>query len=102
MSNVKKPLLSYSEHLERAEVFDIHNENKQMPAKRRTKRAKSSGRKSRGRKRLLKGGHKLIHGKIKLKLKGYGTQTVNACQLVRFVPLSKLKTAARKVLSRSP
>lgn len=80
------------------------------PAPTRRKRSKSrSSKKSRSSTR--RGGRKtktrvtkvkLINGKVALRIKGYpGIQRLGASQLVRFVPLNKLKVAAKRVLGTS-
>jgi hypothetical protein len=47
-------------------------------------------------------GIKFSKGRLALRLAGYsGVQRLAPSQLVRFIPLSKLKQAARKVLSRT-
>lgn len=42
---------------------------------------------------------RLVKGKVSLRIQGYpGTQKIGASQLVRFIPLNKLKIAAKRVL----
>lgn len=45
---------------------------------------------------------RLVKGKVSLRIQGYpGTQKIGATQLVRFIPLNKLKIAAKRVLGSS-
>jgi hypothetical protein len=45
---------------------------------------------------------RLIKGKVALRIKGYpGLTKLGASQLVRFVPLNKLKIAAKRALGTS-
>lgn len=42
---------------------------------------------------------RLVNGKVALRIKGFpGVQRVGASQLVRFVPLNKLRLAAKRAL----
>lgn len=77
------------------------------PAPTRRKRSQSrSSKKNRSSSR--RGGRKtktrvtkvrIINGKVSLRIKGYpGVQRLGASQLVRFVPLNKLKVAAKRAL----
>lgn len=95
----QKPLLHYSEEAERASFFDTEELDPSMP------RRKKSGTKKRGKRRLVgKGlkGIKFSKGRLALRLAGYsGVQKLAPSQLVRFIPLSKLKQAARKVLTKT-
>jgi len=111
------PLVSYSETLQRASVFNPNSEEQDeeeeedsglsdeeeefsdfsessMPARR--KRGAGGGRRGK-----VKGGHRLKAGRINLRIPGFGLQKLGASQLVRFIPLSKLKVAAKKVLKAS-
>lgn len=67
------------------------------------RRPSSSGNRRRGRQsktRVTK--IRLVNGKVALRIKGYpGVQKVGASQLVRFVPINKLKVAAKRVLGNS-
>jgi len=107
------PLLPFSETQERAVLLDhtaprqkksrrdasTSSIESQMPStnrRRRTRRRRGGGS---GRK--LKGGHRLKGGKISLRIAGYGLQKLGASQLVRFVPLSKLKVIGKKILRAS-
>lgn len=99
-SNERKPLLNFSETQERASLIDTDFEEESMSPRKRT------GRKRRGRKSSGKGdkrkGIRLNKGKIRIRLPGYeGLQFVTASELVRHIPLSKLKAAAKKVLRKA-
>lgn len=85
-----QPLVKYSNDSERASFFD-DIEDTSMP---RRKGSKGRGKKS------VKGtkGVRFSQGRISLRLPGYGVQKLAAVDLVRYVSLSKLKQAAKKVL----
>ena len=106
-----RPLLNFSTKDERATLLPIESEL--MPRRRRRGVAATSSRRitrsASGRKRLAKRrkgrrvkstkGIRLIKGRLALRVAGYsGLQRIAPSQLVRFVPLSKLKTAAKRVL----
>jgi hypothetical protein len=89
----QKPLLHYSEDEERAHFFDSDNINVPMPRKTRI------GKKKKSRKVT---GVRIQKGRLALRVKGYkGVQRIAPAQLVRFIALSKLKVAAKKVLQHS-
>ena len=94
MSCSFKPLLHYSEDLERASLID-DSEISMPPRRRRSGRKRKTVRK--GKKR----GVRVTKGKINLKVAGYGNHHFSASQLVPFIPLSKLRVAAKRVLSKS-
>jgi hypothetical protein len=85
-----QPLVKYSNDLDRASFID-DTEDTSMPSRKGSKR--------RG-KKTYKGtkGVRFSQGRITLRLPGYGVQKLAAVDLVRFVSLSKLKQAAKKVL----
>jgi hypothetical protein len=98
-ANERKPLLNFSETQERASLIDTDFEEDSMARKRK-------GRKSKKGKRVLVGikrkGVKLNKGRLKIRVAGYqGVQSLTASELVRHIPLSKLRAAAKKVLKRS-
>jgi hypothetical protein len=69
-----------------------------MPPKRRSRKRKGA---KRGPRKGLKG-VRVTKGKISLKIRGYsGIQKLGASELIHYIPLSKLKVAAKKVLRRS-
>lgn len=95
----RKPLLHYSENEERAHFFDTDSIDLSMPRRKRS--GKTKKRKGRSAGKGLKG-VKFSKGRLALRIGGYsGVQRLAASQLVRFIPLSKLKQAARKVLQRT-
>jgi hypothetical protein len=88
-----QPLLKYSENEERASFIEDTVNNTSMSCRKGGKR-KNSGKKQ------LKGtkGLKFSKGRLALRLAGFGLQKLGASELVKFIPLSKLKQAAKKVL----
>jgi hypothetical protein len=97
----KKPFVSFSTNEDRANLMTFGG----LQSTRRRKRSKSQGRKrrrtaSRGRRprtRVTK--VRIVNGRVALKVAGYpGYQRVGASQLVRFVPLNKLRIAAKRAL----
>ena len=98
-ANERKPLLNFLETQARASLINTEIEEDSMARKRK-------GRKARKGKRSLKGikrkGVRLNKGRIALRVAGYqGLQSLTASELVRFIPLSKLKAAAKKVLKKT-
>lgn len=103
-SSCKKPLVSFSNNDDRANLMSFGGPS----THRRRKRSKSQGRRrrrsvSRGRRsktRVTK--VRIVNGRVALRVAGYpGYQRVGASQLVRFVPLNKLRIAARRALGAS-
>ena len=96
----KKPLLHYSENEERASFFDTELLDPSMPRRKNSgKRSKKNKRKSLG--KGLKG-IKFSKGHIALRIGGYsGVQKFAPSQLVRYIPLAKLKQAGKRVLQRT-
>jgi hypothetical protein len=95
----RKPLLHYSEEEERATVFDSDLPDSPMP-----RRKKSNRQRKHKRRHLGKGlkGVKFSKGRLALRVGGFsGVQRLAPSQLIRFIPLAKLKQAARKVLQKS-
>lgn len=94
----RKPLLNFSDTHERATLVDLDSDSDSMPSKRKSYKRKGS------RKTPRKGlkGVRVTKGKISLKVTGYsGIQKLGASELIHYIPLSKLKVAAKKVLRRS-
>ena len=101
----KRPLLNFSTNDERATLLPIESEL--MPRQRRrqkggaTTRSVSTRKRIGRRRRRVKStkGIRFVKGRLALRVAGYsGLQRIAPSQLVRFVPLSKLKTAAKRVL----
>jgi len=100
----KKPFVSFSNKEDRANLMTFGA----PPSTRRRKRSQSQ---SRRRKRTIGRGRRpktritkvrIVNGKVALRVAGYpGTQRVTASQLVRFVPLNKLRVAAKRALGAS-
>jgi hypothetical protein len=92
----EEPLLRFSTDCERASfIDDDENSNDSMTKKRRTK---AKGKKGKKTKRVQSKGIKLNKGKVSIRLAGFGLQKLGASELVKFISLSKLKTAAKKFL----
>jgi hypothetical protein len=73
-----------------------------MPARRRKGRKRTTAtRRKRTSVRRVKGakGVRVTKGRVAIKVAGHGVTKLAASQLVRFVPLTKLKSAAKKVLA---
>jgi hypothetical protein len=66
---------------------------KQRAGTSKKSRRKSSHRRVKGAK-----GVRVTKGRVAIRVAGHGVTKLAAAQLVRYVPLSKLKTAAKKVL----
>ena len=95
----RKPLLNFSETQERATLVDSDFEEESMSPKKRGKKSKTGGKRKKGSKRK---GIRFNKGRLAIKVKGYdGLQHLTASELVHFIPLSKLRSAAKKVLKRS-
>ena len=97
--NSQEPLLNFSEHCERASFIDDDKpEEKSMSKKRRGVKRRKPRKGKRTRK--LKGtkGLRFSKGRLSLSVSGFGVQKLSASELVRFIPLAKLKAAAKKVL----
>lgn len=48
-------------------------------------------------------GVRIVRGRVALRVRGFaGLQHLGASDLVRFVPLSKLRSAAKKLLGKPP
>jgi hypothetical protein len=102
-------MVSFLEAEERASVFDSRDP---MPPRRRRKAAAGGTRRRRrvGRRRVGRararasgGGSKVrvVKGRVSLKVAGFpGYQRLAPGQLVRHVPITKLRAAAKKILGR--
>lgn len=94
--------LNFSTFQERATLVDPEDSDENidsMPPRRR--RRSKRLRKKRPIRRGLKG-VRVTKGRISLKVGGYsGIQKLGASELIHFIPLAKLRVAAKKVLRRS-
>jgi hypothetical protein len=91
----RKPLLNYSESEERASLFQ--SEDSMPPGRKRRSKSKKGKRKYTGLK-----GVKFIKGKVALRISGYkGISKLSASDLVRYIPLAKLRAAGKKILGKS-
>ena len=92
----QRPFVEFSPHQDRASLMSVGGRHSQTRS-RSTKR-KGRRRKSRGVSKI-----RIVKGKVALRIGGFpGVQRVGASQLVRFVPLNKLRSAAKKVLGAPP
>ena len=102
-SSEEQPLLRYSTDCERASFLDDDSDNNKKNSMPKKKRAggKGRGRKKTKRQKSVKGakGVKLSKGKVSIRLAGLGVRKLGASQLVKYISLSRLKTAAKKFLS---
>jgi hypothetical protein len=95
----EEPLLRYSEDCERASfIDDEEDEEDSMPRKRGARKGRKKARKSKSRKVKQAKGVRFVKGRVALRVAGLGVQRLGASELVRYIPLSKLKTAAKKFL----
>jgi hypothetical protein len=114
----KRPLVCYSDNCDQRAVLVSAATGKSMPAAARTGRRRrgASTRRRKGgagkrratrgaatRRRIGRTGRRskvrIVKGKIALRVAGFpGFQRIGASQLVRFVPLAKLRVAAKRVL----
>jgi hypothetical protein len=98
----RKPLINYSNNQERANLID--NNFDSLMTSRKGRKGRKKGRKGSKRYRGLKPakGVRVSKGKVVLRIAGFsGLQKLGASELIRFVPLTKLKLAAKKFLKRS-
>jgi hypothetical protein len=106
-SNCNQPLVPYSNSENRANLMSFSGQQttrrKRSKSKSTRRRPSTSGNRRKGRKsktRVTK--IKLVNGKVALRIRGYpGVQRLGASQLVRFVPINKLKIAAKRALGNS-
>ena len=107
-STSTKPLLSFSTNTDRAFIVSAPSAAagsstvataETSMTKRRTARKRTAASR---RGRRLKGSVRLTKGRLSLRVAGYpGYHRIAASQLVRYVPLAKLKQAAKRVLGAS-
>lgn len=94
--NTRKPLVSFSNR-ERATLAVSP-----PPMPKRSKRRGASNRTTVRRRRKTAGSNKIrvVGGKVRLRVTGYqGLQSLSPSALVRFIPTTKLRLAARRVLN---
>lgn len=86
-----RPFVEFSPHQDRASLMTaVGTKN---PRRRSYSRAKRKSRSSK---------IKIVRGKVALRIGGFpGVQHVGASQIVRFVPLNKIRAAAKRVLGGS-
>ena len=96
-----KSLLNYLDTDERATLVDIESDSDSMSPRRRRRSKRKSSRRRKTVRRGLKG-VRVTKGRINLKIAGYsGIQKLGASELIHYIPLSKLKAAAKRVLKRA-
>jgi hypothetical protein len=96
--NPEEPLLKYSEDCERASFIEDNDVDESPMAKRRKKGGKRRKVGRKGRAPKITKGLRFNKGRLALSLSGFGVQKLSASELVRYIPLSKLKAAAKKIL----
>jgi len=96
-STPQRPFVEFSPHQDRASLMSIGSGSN------RSRKRSTIRRKGRRRPGSRKTKIKVVNGKVSLKVGGFpGIQRVVASQLVRFVPLNKLRSAAKQVLGAPP
>jgi hypothetical protein len=97
-SEERKPLLNFSNILERATLIDTDFElEESMGSSKKKKSPTGSGKKKAAKKKSTK--VKVTKGKIGLRVAGYkGLQKFSASELVKHIPISKLKAAGKTLL----
>lgn len=100
----KKPFVEFSSRHDRANLMSTGvsevRRRRRGPRRQRSKSEQGRRRQTRGGRRVTK--VKIVKGKVSLRVGGFpGVQRVGASQLVQFVPLDKLRAAAKRVLGAS-
>ena len=102
-----KPFVEFSPHQDRASLMSsvgsgIGASSSLGRRRRRPPSASAGARSGRRRRNTRVTKVRVINGRVSLRVGGFpGVQRVGASQLVRFVPLNKLRAAAKRVLGRS-
>jgi hypothetical protein len=92
----RKPLLNFSTSNNRATLLNLDSEL--IPNQEKTNHLP----KKKPKKGKITRGIRFVKGQVVFHVPGYkGVQKLAATQLVRFVPIGKLKTAAKRVLASS-
>jgi len=97
---MSKCLVGYDQ-CEKAEILESANQEKDPMPRRRKSAAKSKRR--RGRKSIVARRSKVrvVRGRVGIKVPGYSTlQYVPSSQIVRLIPLSRLRLAAKRILGK--
>jgi hypothetical protein len=104
-ATTRKPLLTFSQHQNRAAILDIEEKlplsagASASAKKNRHKRTASANTQRKGRRSPAV---KVVKGQLLLRVPGYsGYQRLGASQLVPFIPLKKLRQAAKRALRAS-
>ena len=93
------PLLNFSASDKRATLLteDLNLVSNQEPTNYTAKKKPTKGTKTSGTR-----GIRIVKGQVAFRVPGYtGVQKFAATQLVKFVPIGKLKTAAKRILKTS-
>lgn len=100
------PLVEFSTCEDRASLMSLGGLGSASASLTRRRTRRSRGRNpagSRRRRRTRTTKVRIVKGKVALRVSGFPqVQRLGASQLVRFVPLNKLRAAAKKVLGRGP
>jgi hypothetical protein len=103
-SEERKPLLNFSDTLERATLIDTDFElEESMGSSKKKKSPTGSGKKKAPKKAPKKKSTKVkvTKGKVGLRVAGYkGLQKFSASELVKHIPISKLKAAGKVLLKQ--
>jgi hypothetical protein len=86
---VRKPLVRF-ETSDRAQLISASNS---MPSRKRSRTAK---------RRTTKGRPRLVNGRVSLRVSGFsGTQRIPPSALIPYLPVTKLRAAAKRALNSS-
>ena len=86
----RKPLVRF-ETSDRAQLITASSS---MPARKRSRAT--------GKRRTTKGKPKLVNGRIALRVSGFsGTQKISPSALIPYLPITKLRAAAKRALNKS-
>jgi len=96
-SNCQQPIVPYSSSESRANLMSFGGQptRRRKRSKSKSRRPSSQGKRTKSRVTKVR----LVKGKVALRIRGYpGVTRLGASQLVKFVPLNKLKIAAKRAL----
>jgi len=96
-----KPILCYSDCEERAHLLVEEREDNSMP--RRGRKGRSKNKRGKRQVGVRRSKVRVVKGRVGIKLGGFkGLQYLSASELVRHLPLNRIKVAARKILRQRP
>lgn len=88
--------MNFSDTQDRATLVDIDSPDSMSPATKRQRKS-STNKQAKNKKKVT-----VTAGKVPLRVPGYsGIQSLSASALIPYIPLAKLKLAAKKVLKRA-